>query len=88
MHRVVVDGVGVEVPSGVTLLEACDSHGLPMETACGGFAACNSCRVRVVSGVLSDVDPAETPFLDRPEHRLGCQARVVGDVVVVLDPGT
>jgi ferredoxin len=41
-----------------------------------------------VSGVLSDVDPAETPFLDRPEHRLGCQARVVGDVVVVLDPGT
>ncbi len=88
MDQVVVDGVRVEAARGATLLEVCDAHGLPMETACGGFAACNSCRVRVLSGALSPVDPAETPFLDRPDHRLGCQARVAGDVAVALDPGT
>ncbi len=77
----------VEAPVGTTLLEVCDDHGLPMETACGGFAACNSCRVRVLSGVLSEVEDVEDPFLDDPGQRLGCQARVVGDVVVRLEPG-
>ncbi len=75
----------VEAESGQTLLEVCDAHGLPMDTACGGFAACNSCRVRVVTGALSPLDPVEDPFLDRPDQRLGCQARVVADVVVRLD---
>ena len=77
----------VEAPSGVTLLAVCDDHGLPMETACGGFAACNSCRVRVVSGTLSPLEDVEEPFLDDPGQRLGCQARVAGDVVVRLEPG-
>ncbi len=72
---------------GTTLLELAEAHGLPMEAACGGFATCNSCRVRVVGGALSPVDDAELPFLDRPDQRLGCQARVVEDVAVVLDPG-
>ena len=77
----------VEAPPGVTLLAVCDDHGLPMETACGGFAACNSCRVRVVSGTLSALEDVEEPFLDDPGQRLGCQARVTGDVVVRLEPG-
>ena len=72
---------------GETLLEVCDRTGIPMETACGGFAACNTCRVRVVSGDLSPVDELEEPFLDLEEHRLGCQATVLGDVRVLLDPG-
>lgn len=77
----------VEVSVGMTLLEACDAWGLPMETACGGFAACNSCRVRVLSGGLSAIEDVEYPFLDDEGQRLGCQARVVGDVTVRLDPG-
>ena len=80
-------GVAVEAPVGATLLEVCDTHGLPMETACGGFAACNSCRVRVVEGALSPLEEVEEPFLDAADQRLGCQARVVGDVRVRLDPG-
>lgn len=80
-------GVAVEARLGETLLEVCDAHGLPMETACGGFAACNSCRVRLVEGELSPLEDVEIPFLDAPDQRLGCQARVVGDVRVRLDPG-
>ncbi|MFN7142715.1 MAG: 2Fe-2S iron-sulfur cluster-binding protein [Myxococcota bacterium] len=80
-------GKVVEAPLDATLLQVCDDNGLPMETACGGFAACNSCRVRLLAGELSPLEDVELPFLDAPDQRLGCQARVVGDVVVRLDPG-
>jgi ferredoxin len=80
-------GRTVEADVGCTLLEVCDRHGLPMDTACGGFAACNTCRVRVVAGALSPVEEVEEPFLDEADQRLGCQARVVGAVTVRLDPG-
>lgn len=77
----------VEVEPGTTVLEACEDHGIPMESACGGFAACNSCRVEVLSGVLSPLVDEEEPFLDAPDQRLGCQARVLGDVALRLAPG-
>ena len=48
---------------------------------------CNTCRVRVVDGSLSDCDPVEEPFLDAANQRLACQARIVGAVSVVLEPG-
>ena len=80
-------GVTVEARDDQTLLEICLEHDLPMETECGGFAACNSCRVRLLHGALSPLDELETPFLDRRDQRLGCQARVVGDAVVIFDPG-
>jgi adenylate cyclase len=88
--RLTVEGHGhVDADPGATLLEACEQAGIPMETECGGFAACNSCRVRVLSGMaaLSARGHAEDPFLDDDEQRLGCQARLRGDVVVRLDPG-
>jgi ferredoxin, 2Fe-2S len=77
------------VEPGCTLLEACEGHGVPMGSACGGFAACNSCRVDVVLGQehLSARLPEEEPFLDAPAHRLGCQSRVLGAVTVRLAPG-
>ena len=79
----------VEVPVGTTLLEACEDAGIPMECACGGFAACNSCRVQVLSGTaaLSAEVEEEAPFLDAEDQRLGCQAEVLGDVHLRLAPG-
>lgn len=88
MPRIVIDGHGAwDVAAGVSLLEVCDAHGVPMDSACGGFAACNSCRVAVMDGALSPRLPEEDTFLDRDDQRLGCQARIVGDVRVRLDPG-
>lgn len=89
MPRVRFDDVEVDVDVQVdeTLYEVCLDHGIDMEAACGGFAACNTCRVRVIRGALSPLDDIELPFLDRPDQRLGCQARVVQDVVLTLDPG-
>ncbi len=90
MIRVAVDDhFEVCAEPGWTLLEVCEEHGIPMDSACGGFACCNACRVEVLEGAsgLSPKDPAEDPFLDGPGQRLGCQARVVGPVRVRLAPG-
>jgi ferredoxin len=78
-----------EVAPGTTLLVACEAHGVPMQSDCGGFAACNACRVRVLDGGdgLSSCADEELPFLDDDDQRLGCQAAVLGDVRVKLDPG-
>lgn len=78
-----------ESEAGLTLLEVCEAAGIPMDSACGGFAACNSCRVDVLVGPdhLSPEAPEEEPFLDSPAQRLGCQARVLGDITVRLAPG-
>jgi len=85
----VVGYPSIEVDPGETLLEICEATAIPMESACGGFAACNSCRVDVLDGArhLSALLPEEQPFLDAPGQRLGCQAKVFGPVTVRLAPG-
>ena len=90
MAAVAVDGFPeIHVAAGTSLLEACEAAHIPMDSACGGFAACNSCRVDVLGGAehLTPLLPEEEPFLDGPDQRLGCQARVQGPVHVRLAPG-
>lgn len=91
MARLVVEGHGAfEVADGTSLLEACEDLGVPMESDCGGCAACMACRVRVLRGAshLSPRVDEEIPFLDEDDQRLGCQATLTGgEVVVALDPG-
>jgi ferredoxin len=87
--RLEVAGYGIyELAPGGSLLEACEAVGVPMLAECGGFAACCSCRVAVLGGAgLSPIVDEEEPFLDRDDQRLACQARLIGDVSVRLDPG-
>lgn len=92
MSRLVVEEHGtVTAAAGRTLLEVCEEAGIPMDTACGGFAACNSCRVVVLAGSegLDPVHPEEEAFLDARDQRLGCQATFLGgdhEVHIRLDP--
>jgi len=90
--RVVIEVVGQ--PSflanpGATLLDLCDVHGVAIDAACGGFAACSACRVRVLAGGqhLSPISEEEEAFLDEAGQRLACQCVVTADVRVTLDPG-
>jgi ferredoxin, 2Fe-2S len=82
-------GTSGEVPPNVSLLEASELLGFPLNHDCGGNASCTTCRVEVQTGMehLSEIDFDEQDLLDRealcePWHRLGCQARIQGDVVV------
>jgi 2Fe-2S ferredoxin len=89
-HRVAIEGYApFEVDEETTLLEGCEEAGVPMDSACGGFAACNACRVQILSGGehCGPTLEEEVPFLDAPDQRLGCQVRVSGPVVLRLAPG-
>ncbi len=83
------EGRSGEVEPNLTLLEAAKALGFELNHDCGGNASCTTCRVEVQMGEdnLSEIDFDEQDLLDRealsePWHRLGCQARVLGDVVV------
>jgi len=83
-----------DVDVNISLLEAAPTLGLPLNHDCGGNASCTTCRVEVQAGLdqLSEIDFDEQDLLDREalsesRHRLACQARVLGDVVVRV-PGS
>ena len=86
LHRESTSG---EVELNTSLLEASKLLGCRLNHDCGGNASCTTCRVEVQMGAesLSEIDFDEQDLLDRealsePWHRLGCQAKVLGDVVV------
>lgn len=81
----------VEVKSGETILDIAINHDVPLQHACGGFCACTTCHILVKSGEkeLSDMEEDELDRIDlvndRAENsRLGCQAKVYGDVTVEI----
>ena len=83
------DGKSGEVPRDLSLLEAAEHLGFRLNHDCGGNASCSTCLVHVVVGEenLSEIDFEEQDLLDRealtePYHRLSCQAKVLGDVIV------
>ena len=83
------EGKSGEVPANLTLLESAEYLSFSLNHDCGGSASCSTCRVEVLMGGehLSEIDFEEQDLLDRealtePYHRLGCQATVLGDVVV------
>ena len=87
---------------GETLLAAARRLGADVDSACGGRAICGRCQILVQEGKFSKegiVSSAEniTPKTQaeekydalrglKPGHRLACQARVLGDVVVDVPP--
>lgn len=84
----------VEVPAGTSILEAAEECGAHVGSACGGNLACSTCHVWVLKGLdsLGDVTEGEDDIMDkafdvREESRLGCQARVSDeDVIVEITP--
>jgi 2Fe-2S ferredoxin len=88
------EGRSGEVEANTSLLEASKLLGCRLNHDCGGNASCTTCRVEVQMGAenLSEIDFDEQDLLDRealsePCHRLGCQAKVLGDVVVRVPDG-
>jgi len=89
---------------GTPLLAAARQLGVDLDSVCGGRGLCGRCEVRVVEGVFpkyairSQADHASPP--SPPEervpgrgglengHRLSCHARVEGDLVIDVPPGS
>lgn len=81
-------GTVCDVTVGTTILRASNAYGAGLSSCCGGRAICTTCRVEVLDGMdqLSKVEDYESDMLELlrigASFRLGCQARVHGDIVV------
>jgi ferredoxin len=73
-----------EFPAGKTLLSAALELGVVISHVCGGDGACGTCRVEVLQGSnnLTPPTPDETYKEIEEPHRLSCQAKLVGDILV------
>lgn len=79
-----------QVEEGMTILQVSEAYEVGLPHCCGGRAICTTCRVKVEGGIehLSDIGEYEYDMLELlsigPAYRLGCQARIRGDVVVAI----
>lgn len=83
----------IEVSEGTSILEAALENGIELEHACDKQGACTTCHVVVREGFdsLEEASELEEDLLDmawglEPESRLGCQAKVVDENLVVEIP--
>ena len=78
----------IQVKPGTTILDASRKAKVPIRTRCDGKAACLMCKVSVEDQRgLAPMNQAERLKLGEPQAggmRLACQARVMGDVAVVV----
>jgi uncharacterized 2Fe-2S/4Fe-4S cluster protein (DUF4445 family) len=89
---------------GTPLLQAARSLGVDIDSVCGGRAICGRCQVLVMEGEFAkhgvtsrcgnlsapgDAEQAHARRRPLPAgHRLSCQARIAGDLVVDVPPGS
>ncbi|KII80349.1 ISC system 2Fe-2S type ferredoxin [Vibrio renipiscarius] len=87
------EGAVLEAQAGETVLDVALKNGIGIEHACEKSCACTTCHIIVREGFdsLDESDELEDDMLDKawglePESRLGCQARVAKEDLVVEIP--
>jgi len=85
------DGLVVEAKAGESIIEVALDNDIHIEHACEMSCACTTCHIIVREGFdsLEESDELEDDMLDKawglePESRLGCQA-MVGDEDLVVE---
>ncbi len=87
------EGAVLEANAGETVLDVALRNGIAIEHACEKSCACTTCHVVIREGFdsLEESDELEDDMLDKawglePESRLGCQAKVADEDLVVEIP--
>ncbi|MBD8514342.1 ISC system 2Fe-2S type ferredoxin [Photobacterium sp. WH77] len=87
------EGAVLDASSGETVLDVALRNGIGIEHACEKSCACTTCHVIIREGFdsLNESEELEDDMLDKawglePESRLGCQARVSDEDLVVEIP--
>ena len=87
------EGKVVEAGPGESILNVALKNGIPLEHACEKSCACTTCHVIIREGFdsLAESTEQEDDMLDKawglePESRLGCQARIADEDLVVEIP--
>ncbi|MCV6621594.1 MAG: ISC system 2Fe-2S type ferredoxin [Cellvibrionaceae bacterium] len=87
------EGAEVDAEKGESIVDAALRNGIEIEHACEKSCACTTCHVVVREGYdsLEEADELEDDYLDKawglePDSRLGCQALVADEDLVVEIP--
>ena len=87
------EGAVLEANAGETVLDVALRNGIAIEHACEKSCACTTCHVIIREGFdsLDESSKLEDDMLDKawgldPESRLGCQAKVADEDLVVEIP--
>ncbi len=87
------EGAVLEANAGETVLDVALRNGIAIEHACEKSCACTTCHVIIREGFdsLDESSELEDDMLDKawgldPESRLGCQAKVADEDLVVEIP--
>jgi ferredoxin, 2Fe-2S len=87
------EGAVFEAQPGETVLDVALKNGIGIEHACEKSCACTTCHIIVREGFdsLEESEELEDDMLDKawglePESRLGCQARVKNQDLVIEIP--
>ena len=78
----------VEVEQGNSVLQTLANEKIHLPSACGGKGSCGQCKCQIIDGG-GDILPSEVPHFSRKQikdhWRLGCQAKVKGDMTMKID---
>ena len=91
-------------PPGTTVLDAARALGVDLDSVCGGRGICGRCQCEASAGEfakhgivsaatnLSPVEATEARFAEKrglaPARRLGCQAKIFGNLVIDVPAGS
>ncbi len=78
----------LEVPQGDSVMTTLNANGIFLPSACGGKASCGQCKCQILEGggeILDSEKPHFTRKQIKENWRLGCQAKVKGDLKIKID---
>jgi uncharacterized 2Fe-2S/4Fe-4S cluster protein (DUF4445 family) len=83
-------GKRVTVSSADSLLTAAQGAGIDIASICGGIGICDSCRIRLIKGKLTDSTLEEKALFTENElnsgYRLACQSFPLSDLTIEILP--
>ena len=83
-------GRRVLTDSRLTILNAAQDSGIALASICGGAGSCDSCKIRLISGSLSEPTIEEQSLFSDTEllsgFRLACQSYPLSDLTVEIPP--
>ncbi len=78
----------LEVPQGDSVMTTLNANGIFLPSACGGKASCGQCKCQILEGggeILDSEKPHFTRKQIKQNWRLGCQAKVKGNLKIKID---
>jgi uncharacterized 2Fe-2S/4Fe-4S cluster protein (DUF4445 family) len=83
-------GIRVTVVREKSLLNAAQGAGIDIASICGGIGICDSCKIRLINGSLSEPTLEEKAIFTDHEldsgYRLACQSYPQSDLIIEIPP--